>query len=210
MLVHIKNLSRVFILFVGFFLVTQGVARAEAPNMNLVTNGVVKDIKAFLFQEIVLLSVDNQNKKYAGMSQGAIDALDQQWKAETKAEDQPLISATLSNPLSSYLTRVQAHSKGLYTEMFVMDKNGLNVGQSNISSDFWQGDEAKFQKTFSVGPEVVFIDEPELDEELGLWLVQISFSIKDPKINAAMGAATIELNLTELQRRSGLKQPLQN
>lgn len=176
-------------------------SRAE-PQKSLVTPAVLKEIQELLMGDIVMLSVKNQNVKYKDLSQERIDALDQQWRAETKQEDQPLISATLSNPLSSYLTRVQAHSVGLYSEIFVMDKNGLNVGQSNISSDYWQGDEDKFQKTFSVGANAVFIDEPEIKDEIGAWCVQVNMSLADQASGNVIGAATVEVNLTELERRS--------
>ena len=85
-----------------------------------------------------------------------------------------------------------------------MDHNGLNVGQSNISSDYWQGDEAKFQKTYPQGKDAVFIDEPEYDEELGIWRVQVNLSIADEDNKNAIGAITVELNLSELARRKSL------
>lgn len=174
---------------------------AQTPDISLITPAVVDNIRGFVNTEIVRLSIINQNIKYGNISQQDIDRLDQQWRAETKAESQPLIASTLSNPLSTYLTRIQAHSAGLYTEIFVMDKNGLNIGQSNISSDYWQGDEAKFQKTFPIGPNAVFIDEPELNEELGQWRTQVNLAIADETETQAIGAITVEVNLTELQRR---------
>jgi hypothetical protein len=172
-----------------------------APDNTLVTNGLVKEIRDFLESEIVMLSIKNQNEQYGSLSQAEIDELDKQWRAETESKSQPLISVILSNPLSSYLTRVQAHSMGQYVEIFVMDKNGLNVGQSAVSSDFWQGDEDKFQKTFGVGPDAVFLDEPEFNEDLKIWTSQINFALKD-KTGAAVGAATVDLNLSELARRN--------
>ncbi|CAN0602134.1 unnamed protein product, partial [Ectocarpus sp. 12 AP-2014] len=113
----------------------------------------------------------------------------------------PLISATLSTPLSSYLTRIQASALGLYTEMFIVDAKGLNVGQSAITGDYWQGDEAKYENTFLVGPDAVFIDEAEWDEDWQIWRAQLNLSIPNEDGTRAIGAATIEVNLTELARR---------
>jgi hypothetical protein len=87
----------------------------------------------------------------------------------------------------------------LYAEIFVMDHNGLNVGQSSITGDFWQGDEAKFQKTYDVSSDALFIDEPEWDDENKIWRGQVSFTITDN--GESIGAVTMEVNLTELQRR---------
>lgn len=177
----------------------------QKPTKALITEVIMNDIYKFVNTDIVRVSIKNQNEKYGNLAQQQINDLDQKWRTERKSDDQPLISATLSNPLSSYLTRIQAHSIGLYSEMFVMDLNGLNVGQSNISSDYWQGDEAKFQKTFPVGPSAVFIDEPEFDDELGIWRVQVNLSVADKDTGKAIGAITVEINLSELQRRSQTK-----
>lgn len=97
---------------------------------------------------------------------------------------------------------VQAGALGLFTEIFVVDANGLNVGQSAITGDYWQGDEAKFQNTFPNGPDAVFIDEAEWDEDRRIWRAQLNLSIPSEDGTRAIGAATVEVNLTELQRRS--------
>ncbi|MGD8332006.1 MAG: hypothetical protein PVJ49_21410, partial [Acidobacteriota bacterium] len=145
------------------------------------------------------LTLAERNRKNASVDQAKIDALDKQWRAERKVQDQPLITAVLSSPLSSYLTRIQARSLGLYSEIFVMDNKGLNAGQSSITSDYWQGDEAKFQKTYEVGPDAVFIDEPEYNKETGTWRAQLNMTLA--KDGAAAGSLTVEINLTELERR---------
>lgn len=178
---------------------------ATPPSNAVITQRVVDDIRGLLAGDIVSRSILAQNAKYGTLSSDEIDALDKQWRAERKSEDKPLISMTLSNPLSSYLTRVQANSFGLYTAIFVMDQNGLNVGQSAITGDFWQGDEAKFQKTYDVAADAVFIDEPEDIEEHGIWIAQVNLTLTDPKSGQRIGAATFDVNLIELERRESLR-----
>ncbi|WP_417771952.1 hypothetical protein [Stappia sp.] len=180
-------------------------ARAEpqAPDAaSLITPDVIAKTREWLANPIVRLSVTAQNERRGNIDQATIDALDAQWVEERKSDDKPLISATLSAPLSIYLLRVQAQNLGLYTELFVMDRNGLNVGQSSITGDYWQGDEAKFQKTFPVGANAVFIDDPEWDEDRKIWAVQVNMTLADESGDTAIGSATVEFNLTELMRRS--------
>jgi hypothetical protein len=180
-------------------------AFAEPPKPDvkaLVTDAVIKDIKSFLKNDIVTVSIDAQNKRLTKLTQAEIDAVDKQWVEEREAADKPLIAATLSNPLSVYLNRIQGRSLGLYAEIFIMDQNGLNVGQSSITKDFWQGDEAKFQKTFQVSKDAIFIDDPEWDDEAKIWRAQVNFTLTDPSGATPIGAATVELNLTELARRA--------
>lgn len=190
--------------FPAAFIAFASTANAEeaAPDPQaLITPDVIKGVVEWLENPIVALSVNAQNHLRGSLSQADIDALDNQWVTEREAEDKPLISATLSAPLSIYLLRVQAGSLGLYPEIFVMDANGLNVGQSAITGDYWQGDEAKFQKTFPNGSGAVFIDEAEWDEDRMIWRAQLNLTVDDPETGKPIGAATVEFNLTELQRR---------
>lgn len=178
-------------------------ADQQKPDVGrLVTDAVIQDIQSFLKNDIVTVSIDAQNRRLSELTQAEIDAVDRQWVEEREASDKPLIAATLSNPLSVYLNRIQGRSLGLYAEIFVMDHNGLNVGQSSITSDFWQGDEAKFQKTFQVSKDAIFIDDPEWDAETKTWRVQVNFTLADPTGSTPIGAAAVELNLTELARRA--------
>lgn len=189
---------------IGFAITTAIAAPASAFDPKtataLIDEAMIKEIRGWLQVPVVQISVEAQNRRYAAVQQDKIDDLDNQWKAERKAQSQPLIAAVLSNPLSSYLTQIQAASNGLYTEIFVVDNKGLNVGQSSITSDYWQGDEAKFKKTYPVGPTAVFIDEAELEEKSKTWRTQASLTVVD-SAGKAIGAVTIEVNLTELARR---------
>jgi hypothetical protein len=176
-------------------------AGPQAVSADIISAAFVSELRAQLQQPVTILSVAASNQRNEGVQQGEIDKLDTAWKTEAKSDDQPLIAEILSSPLSSYLLYIQAKSAGLFTEIFVMDRFGLNVGQSSVTSDYWQGDEDKFLKTFAVGPDAVFIDEPEFNEETKTWRAQVNLTIVDPATKAAIGAATAEINLTELQRR---------
>lgn len=180
----------------------QETASAPSPiSADIITPEFVESLRQQLQQPVTILSVSSSNKNHEGVQQAEIDKLDAAWKSEATAVDQPLIAEILSSPLSSYLLYTQAKSAGLFTEIFIMDKFGLNVGQSSVTSDYWQGDEDKFLKTFAVGPDAVFIDEPEYNEETKTWRAQVNLTVVDPASKAAIGAATAEINLTELQRR---------
>jgi len=187
------------------FLLASSASVAQTPPdpATLITPEIIDSVGEWLSNPIVALSVNAQNNLRGSLGQSEIDALDAQWREEREADDKPLISATLSAPLSIYLLRVQAGSLGLYPEIFVMDANGLNVGQSSITSDYWQGDEDKFQKTFPNGADTVFIDAPEWDEDRNIWRAQLNLTVTDPATGKPIGAATVEFNLTELMRRQG-------
>lgn len=154
-------------------------------------------VAALVANATVQSAIKAQNSKHANLSQADIIKLDKQWRAENKGSTKTMINATLSNALSKFLTQQKQKSEGLYTEMFVMDNKGLNVGQSDITSDFWQGDEAKWQKTYSVGPGAVHIGKLKKDESTQQIQVQLSVAITD-SANAVIGAITLGINLDNL------------
>jgi hypothetical protein len=146
----------------------------------------------------VIDAIKTQNAANAGLTQADIDRLDAKWKAEVEASDKPMISATLGNALSKFLNDKKLAAGGLITEVFVMDDKGLNVGQSDATSDYWQGDEAKFQKSFGAGANAVFVDEVEKDESTQTLQSQVSLTISDPASGAPIGAMTLGIDVEKL------------
>lgn len=155
-------------------------------------------VKQWIANDTVINAVKAQNAKHAGLSQGDIDSMDKDWRAQTGASSKPMIDAVLGNALSEFLRQQQDSTQGLVTEVFVMDNRGLNVGQSEVTSDYWQGDEAKWQKTYGAGPDAIFVDEVEMDESTQAFQSQVSMSIVDPASGEVIGAITVGINVDAL------------
>lgn len=163
-----------------------------------ITNYVNANVVGWLSDPVVVNAIKAQNAEHASLGQADIDALDKQWRAETEAGSRPLIDKVLGNELSKFLTARQADAGGMITEAFVMDDKGLNVGQSEVTSDYWQGDEAKWQKSFGAGSGAIFVDEVEKDESTQTLQSQVSIAISDPATGAAIGAITLGINVEGL------------
>ena len=139
-----------------------------------------------------------QNDAHAGLTQADIDQLDLDWRAQRKLDDQPLIDRLLSQPASEWLRAQQSETANFVTEVFAMDNKGLNVAQSVETSDFWQGDEAKWQKTYGNGSGDIHISEVEYDESTGTYQSQVSMPISDPASGELIGAITFGINVQSL------------
>ena len=179
-------------------LVALPMAADAGPHDAQIREIVETNVKQWLSDPVVAESIKAQNGKHVSLSQAAIDRMDKQWRAETKSGGGPLIDETLGNSLSAHLAGVKASNSGLFTEIFVMDNKGLNVGQSDVTSDYWQGDEAKWKNTFLAGAGALFIDEVEFDESSQQYQVQTSVAIIDPASNQVIGAVTIGINVEML------------
>ena len=154
------------------------------------------EIAAFAADPILIDAIKAQNATTASYDQAKIDEMDQQWRAEVDASAKPLIDATLGNAASAYLKSVQDESLGKYTEIFAMDAKGLNVAQSTLTSDYWQGDEDKFTQSF--GANAVHIGEIEQDESTQAFQSQVSVPITDPATGALIGAITVGVDVSML------------
>jgi hypothetical protein len=155
---------------------------------------------AWLKDSAVIKAIKAQNAKNASVSQSEIITLDKAWRAEVKSGGGSMTKSVLGNSLSSFLKKVKADSQGLYTEIFVMDNKGLNVGQSDVTSDYWQGDEAKWQKTYQVGPQAMHVGKVKTDESTQTLQSQLSMPVVDPATGKVIGAVTVGVNVEMLDQ----------
>jgi hypothetical protein len=170
-------------------------AHAAGDHEGPIRELVAKQIKGWTANPTIIGAIRSQNSQYANLSQADIDALDKKWRAQTSAGSKPMIDDLLGRPASKELVGYKNEGAGMFTEIFVMDNKGLNVAQSDVTSDYWQGDEAKWKKTFLAGPDAVFIDEVEFDESTQTYQAQVSVSVADPDNGNAIGAITVGVNV---------------
>lgn len=175
-----------------------GTAQAmDGPHVAPIKDYVKANVMTWLADPRVIAAIKAQNEKTAGLSEAEIVALDKKWRAEVEASAKPMIEAVLKNDLSTFLAAKKNDAAGMITEAFIMDAKGLNVGQSDMTSDYWQGDEAKWKKTYMVGPDAIFVDEIEKDESTQSLQSQVSIAIKD-ETGKAIGAITLGINVDKL------------
>ncbi|MEM7255246.1 MAG: hypothetical protein AAF493_27920 [Pseudomonadota bacterium] len=147
---------------------------------------------------MVVESVRYQNEEHSSLTPEEIARLDKVWRQQISANLRPLIMRVLDTPVSDHLRNHLSASDGLITEIIVMDNRGLNVGVSSVTSDYWQGDEAKWLKTFPLGPQAVHVSDVEYDESTQRYQIQVSLSLVDPDSDSVIGAATFGLDAEKL------------
>jgi hypothetical protein len=171
------------------------IAVAANSHEDKINRYIDSNIRNWVSSDELLLAVDQQNIDHFNISSDEINRLDQRWRKEKLRGGGSLISSIMGNELSAFLRGIKAASGGVITEIFVMDNVGLNVGQTNGTGDLMQGDEAKWQKTYQVSANAVFIDAVE--EEDGINISQVSLTVARPN-SARLGAITIGINVDAL------------
>src|ERR1051326_1027036 len=142
------------------------VASAQSAKSNAVVQAEAKKLAAWGHDPVLVAAVKQQNAKKVSLAK--IQEIDKQW-----LENKDAISAVLlANACSQHLKALVAKNPA-YSESFVMDDQGANVCLTDRTSDYWQGDEAKWQKSFNGGNGTVFIDERKYDSSADAVLVQI-------------------------------------
>ncbi|MBX4867763.1 MULTISPECIES: hypothetical protein [Rhizobium] len=179
------------------FVAPIGVSMAEDAKLAPIADYVKSEVNPWLNDPTVIEAIKAQDTANANLSEADIDALDKKWRAEVDGSDHSMIDGVLGNALSKFLQAKKEASGGKITEIFVMDAKGLNVGQSDVTSDYWQGDEAKFQKSFGAGKDAIFVDEIEKDESTQTLQSQASITISDES-GTPIGAVTIGVNVDAL------------
>ncbi|WP_434614626.1 PDC sensor domain-containing protein [Azospirillum sp. B2RO_4] len=178
---------------------TISMASAADPALEgSVRKAVSPQAQSWLSDPTVVGAVKSQNAKHAGIAQSKIDEMDNQWKAAAKAGGaNPAFDAVSSNAVSKQLKQVVADSKGRIVEILLMDDHGLNVGQTAGTSDYWQGDEPKWQKIFT-GNADLYMTDPEKDDKSGAMLTEASVPVLDPAGKQKIGVAMIVLDTAKL------------
>ena len=163
---------------------------AEEVSTSTATTAQVKTfIQETLFplctNPVFVQGIKAQNAK--GLSLDQIKKIDQEWM---DAEDELPIQATLtSNPCAEEIKKI-AKENPTIGETFITDNQGANVGQNDLTSDYWQGDEGKWQNSFNNGQGGVDIGKNKFDKSANSVIQQISLPVIDEEGNV-IGAITV-------------------
>jgi len=139
----------------------------------------------------LVAAVNKQNTE--NLSLDEIKSRDQKWQATPGVD--AFMTSLLENSGAKALFEIEK-SKPYFVELFLMDNKGANVSMTNKTGDYWQGDEAKWKKSFNNGAGALHVGKVKFDESAQAYLVQVSVPVKDA--DKVVGALTIGINLDEL------------
>lgn len=151
-----------------------------------------KTLAAMGSDPVIIAAVKDENRKNKSLDK--IKADDKIWSVTPGIS--PFMKAILESECSKHLRKIK-DSQPYYSEIFVMDNKGANVALTNKTSDYWQGDEDKFLKSFNNGKGSVFIDKVKFDDSSQSYLVQVSVPVKDG--GKTIGAITFGIDVEKVK-----------
>lgn len=168
-----------------------GIAHAEKAPQKIVDLATTT-LAAIGTDPVIVAAVKAENAKAKTLDQ--IKAQDTKWQADAGVAD--YMKVLMDSECGQHLRKIQK-SAPYYAEIFVMDNQGANVAMTDKTSDYWQGDEAKFQKSFAGGTGAVFVDEVKFDASTQAYLVQVSVPVKDGA--TVIGAITFGIDVDKVK-----------
>ena len=125
----------------------------------------------------------------------AVAALDDQWRADPAATAARL--QLLTSPASLFLADLTTHDS-IYREVLLTDRRGRLVAASNITSDYFQADEAWWTASFDNGRGRVSVSDVRRDESARVYAFEIAVPVHDPSSDELVGVMKIVADSREM------------
>lgn len=185
----IKKVSSVILSIAVVFGSASALAASEYNQAKL--DEIVARLKQTGTDAALVAAVNKQNGQNLSMS--TINSRDKTWQSTSGLDD--LMKSLMSNAAAKRLAQIEKENK-VIVESFLMDKRGANVAMTNKTSDYWQGDEAKFTKSFNGGKGAVHLGKSKFDKSAQAYVVQVSVPVLSD--GRAIGAITYGINIDDL------------
>ncbi len=180
-----------------FLLVFAGWAAAEEkaavpfpPELQNILDRKKETFKTLLKDPQVLDAVRAANAAHANITQPEIEQLDKKW-ASVPATD-PFIQQFMTNGCANRLKTFQGEQKG-YAEIFIADGKGLNVCQTDKTSDYYQADEKWWINSFKAGAGEERQGQIEYDESSQTEAISVYIPVMDD--SKAIGVAKVVVDI---------------
>jgi len=154
-------------------------------------NDLVAKLKTTGEDPELVSAVIQQNGQRLSMS--TINSRDQKWQATSGMDS--FMRELMSNAGAKRLSQIEKEHR-VIVESFLMDNKGANVAMTNKTSDYWQGDEAKFKESYAGGKGSVHIGKSSFDKSAQAYVIQVSVPVISG--GQAIGAITYGVNIDEL------------
>ncbi|MBN2428249.1 MAG: hypothetical protein JXK94_07935 [Deltaproteobacteria bacterium] len=117
-----------------------------------------------------------------------IKKLDEKWIASDGIPS--YVKERMDSPMGKHLAGIR-DTQYFFKEIFLMDNQGALVALSDKTSDYWQGDEKKFQRPFQRN--AVFVDDVSFDKSAKAFLAHVNVPVKDKGV--VVGVITFGIDM---------------
>jgi len=173
-------------------IVIYALTNLNAQDVPAAIKGVAPKLSKIASSSSLVAAVKAQNAKNVSLDK--IKELDSKWSETSGLDD--FMKQVLASTASEYLKKVRKENSFI-VEAFAMDNKGANVGMTNKTSDYWQGDEDKFTKSYNGGAGGTHFSKLSFDESTQSYVIQVSVPVMED--GKAIGAVTFGIDPAKIK-----------
>jgi len=166
------------------------------PEVEAVLNGKIAMISALVQDRVIVEEIRKSNERNKNLSLQEILKLDKKWRQAKESDD--FIQRFLNNAVALRLIEFQKENSG-FPEIFVVDAYGLNVGQTNKTTDFYQADEDWWVHSYNKGAGLAFHGPIEFDESAHTVAVALYVPVVDSLTNRVIGVTKTIVDIASIK-----------
>lgn len=138
-----------------------------------------------------------KNQENAALTLEEIQALDIRWREAP--EDDRFVEEFLRNEPAEILSQFKKNND-VFTEIFLTDVRGLNVGQTNKTTDYYQADEDWWQGAYNHGKGLSYHGQIEYDESSQTRAIALYIAVYDTFSGDVIGIIKAVVNLEKIEQ----------
>ena len=179
-------------------------ARSAMNEIDREINNKLQLIQAYADDETVIDYLETVNREFDAMenAESYINRTDKEWISEQGELITPFMQKLISNRLSENIRKTiekkefykHKHGHTIFSEIFLTNKYGANVAQTQKTSDYYQADEEWWIRSKS---EDYYVGGLNYDESAGVYALDITASVRS-KSGEFLGVIKAVFNIQEI------------
>ena len=179
-------------------------ANAEKVQIGQIAEYTASAVDAYVFRRILDVALlgrvpDVRRAAAAGNGQPndpkRVAELDSLWQKDATTAAGKI--GLLTSPASQFLTDL-VKNDSIYREVLVTDRYGRLVAASNVTSDYFQGDEAWWRNAYDNGHGRVSVSDVRRDESANVYAFDIAVPVVNPGSNELAGIMKVVADSREM------------
>lgn len=139
-----------------------------------------------------------QNAKTSRLSNNEIAERDKKWKKAFQENDFAYPINLIDQELSAQLREIKKQSLDVITEIIITDARGLNLAISDMTSDYWQGDEEKFTEAYNKPATTLYFGDISYDESTKRFQIHLSVPLYTEEKFEPLGAMVFGVDVEKV------------
>ncbi|HEX5057398.1 MAG TPA: PDC sensor domain-containing protein, partial [Gammaproteobacteria bacterium] len=163
-------------------------ARLTNEQITQLLQDKIRVVQHMALNPLLVKAVRRQNAQ--SLDAATIEQRDREWRSS--GDEGPLKRALQSGDHAAVMRRFVDQDPAL-SGALLADNQGANVATYRLADDYWQGDEAEWERTYNRGEGQVYVSPIQLDEKTGAASTYVAAPVLDR--GATIGVLVVGVNL---------------